>query len=169
MISRALLLLSAVVFAGCASEPTAIPGPRASLEGLPSGLDVRFTVEPGEVQQHESFNARLEVTNTTPDTIRVVTAHGCLVVPHVLLDGRPVPLQGSGWACTAAITTHTFAPGEVRTRDWEMRASLYAQEPGDVDGAPAPRGTYRIVAEFDTYSETPPYAKPRVEAALRVR
>lgn len=169
MNSRAVAILASLALAACASDPVAVPGPRATLEGFPAGLEARFTVEPGEVRQHEAFTAHLEVTNTTPDTIRVVTAHGCLVVPHVLLDGRPVPLQGSWWACTAAATGHVFAPGETRARTWEMRASLYAQEPGDVDGAPAPRGTYRIVAEFDTYSETPPYAKPAVEAPLRVR
>lgn len=167
---RRTLLLAALALAGCASDPVGVVTPRTNLEGLPAGLDVRFTVEPAEVRQHEAFTATLVVTNTTSAPIRVVTAHGCLAILHVRLDGRDVPLQGSWWACTAAITTHTFAPGETRTRRWEMRGSLYAQHPGDVDGAPAPRGTYRLTAEFDTYSEVPPFhEKPVVEAALRIR
>jgi hypothetical protein len=62
----------------------------------------------------------------------VVTAHGCLAIPHVLRNGVRVPFKGSWWGCTAAITTHIFAPGETKTRTWDMLAELYAEHPGDL-------------------------------------
>jgi hypothetical protein len=164
---RALPLLAAVLtLAAC---PLDVVGPRSDLAGLPPGLDVAFTVEPSEVRQREPFTARLTVTNTTSEAIRVVTSHGCLAIPHVMRDGRRIPFRGSWWGCTAAITTHTFAPGDTRTLTWEMRAELYAEHPGDVEGAPAPRGTYLVQAEFDTFSEHGPHRKPVVERTLRVR
>lgn len=166
MIRAFLLLLPGLALAACAFD---ITGPRFGPEGLPEGLDVTFTVEPGEVGQHAPFTVQLSVTNTTSDPIEVVTAHGCLAIPHVIRDGKRVPFKGSLWGCTAAVTTHTFAPGETRSLTWEMRAELYAQHQGDVDGAPAPTGTYRVQAEFDTPAVDGSSRKPTVERTLRVR
>jgi hypothetical protein len=166
MIRTFALVLASAALTACTFD---IVGPRAVLENLPGGLDVEFTVEPSEVSQHEPFTTQLRVTNTTSDTIRVVTAHGCLATPHVLRDGRRIPFHGSNWGCTAAITTHTFAPGASRVMTWNMRAELYAEHPGDTGGVPAPRGTYLVRAEFDTFSEDGPSRKPFVERTLRVR
>jgi hypothetical protein len=166
MIRALPLLIAGVALAACALDMT---GPQSNLDGLPEGLQVQFTVEPGEVRQHERFSAQLSVTNTTTKTIRVVTAHSCLVIPHVIRDGQRIPLKGSLWGCYAVITTHTFAPGEKRTHTWDMQAELYAQHPGDVEGAPAPKGTYLVQAEFDTYTENGPSRKPLIERALRVK
>lgn len=161
-----IVLILAATLSGCAHD---VAGPRSGLEGLPAGLDVELTVTPNVVDQHEPFVATLRVTNTTSQEIRIVTSHGCLVLPHVLLDDKRVPFKGSAWGCTAAITTHTFAPGETKTREWAMRAELYAQNQGDVEGAPAPKGVYRVLAEFDTPPADATGRKPAVEAALRVR
>jgi hypothetical protein len=69
------------LLAACALD---ITGPQTDLTGLPAGLDVQFTVEPGEVRQHAPFTARLTVTNTTSDTLRVTTrlVRGPGRVPH---------------------------------------------------------------------------------------
>jgi hypothetical protein len=166
MIRALPLLLAGVVLTACALD---ITDPQSNLEGLPRGLNVQLEVEPGEVRQHEPFSVLLSVTNTTTQTIRVVTAHSCLAIPHVIHDGQPIPIKGSGWGCYAAITTHTFAPGGTRTYTWDMRAELFAQHPGDIEGAPAPQGTYRVQAEFDTYSENGPQRKPWIERSLRVK
>jgi hypothetical protein len=164
---RSVPILAAVAaFAACALEITA---PETDLAGLPAGLDVQLTVEPAEVRPHDPFSVRLSVTNTTSDTIHVVTSHGCLAIPHVIRNGQRIPFRGSWWACTAAFASHTFAPGETRTRTWDMRAELYAEHQGDVEGAPAPRGTYLVQAEFGTYSETGPWTRPLIERTLRVK
>lgn len=159
-------LVAVLALAAC---PMEITGPQSSLEGLPKGLDVSLAVEPNEVRQHERFSVQLRVVNTTSETIRVVTSHGCLAVPNVLRDGERVPFRGSGLACTAAITTHTFAPGQIRSITWDMRAELYADQPGARDGAPAPQGVYRVKAEFDTYVEGGSGPKPAIDNSLRVR
>jgi hypothetical protein len=163
---RLLAALPFLALAACGADPT---GPDPLLNRLPNGLDVRLTVAPPEVSPHAPFTVTLEVTNPTSDTLRVVTAHGCLAVTEVLRGSERVPLQGSGWACYAAITTHTFAPGETRTRTWPMRAELYARDAGDPDGAPAPRGTYTVQARFDTLTGDGMPEPLRVEAPLRVR
>jgi hypothetical protein len=49
-----------------------------------------------------------------------------------------------------------------------MRAALYAETSGEVDGAPAPRGQYRVRTVFDLF-ELAPDRKPYVEAAIQVR
>lgn len=165
MIRRLLYLLPALALALAACD-LEIHSPRTDLNGLPTGLAVDFAVEPGEVGQHAPFTARLSVTNTTSDTVRVVTGHGCLAIAHLLRNGKRIPFQGSNWACTAAITTHTFAPGEAREVSWPMRAELYAEYEGDVDGAPAPKGSYIVQASFGT---GPSVQKPVVEAVLRVK
>jgi hypothetical protein len=162
-VASALALLT---LAACSVE---INAPVVSLEGLPEGLHAAITVQPGEVDRHEDFTARLTITNTTAQEISIVTNHGCLAIPAVYRGGELVPLRGSWWACTAAITRHSFAPGETRSMEWQMRAELYAQHPGDVDGLPAPRGTYSVRAEFDVAPIGPDRWKPSVEAALRVR
>lgn len=164
--TRSLLLFPALALAACAAD-LALPEP--SLEGLPPGLDVQFTVSPGVVDKHEPFDAELVVTNTTSDTLRVVTAMGCLATPHVMRDGRRIPFRGSAWLCTAAVTTHTFAPGEARSHTWDMRAELYAENAGEVAGAPAPSGTYSVVAEFGTHSEDGPSRRAGVSRTLQVR
>lgn len=166
MIRRHALLLAVTLIASAC--PYELTSPESDLEGLPEGLEVTLTVEPGEVAQHAPFTVRLTVTNTTLETLQVVTAHGCLAVPNVLRSGERVPFEGSWWGCTAAITTHVFPPGETHSRTWEMRAELYAEHPGDVDGAPAPRGTYWVQAEFDTYVPGTAH-KPAISKMLRVR
>ncbi len=165
--TRSLLrLFPALALAACSAD-LALPEP--SLEGLPPGLDVQFTVSPNVVDPHQPFSAALSVTNTTSDTIRVVTAMGCLAIPHVMRDGERIPFRGSWWACTAAIATHAFAPGETRSHTWDMRAELYAEHAGDVDGAPAPSGTYSVQAEFGTYTAGGPSHRPTIARSLRVR
>ena len=156
----------AVAVPGCAAHVVA---PEASLDGLPEGLRVELVVEPNVVAAHESFTARLTVTNTTMRTIRVITSHGCLVIPHVMRDGTRVPFHGSSWMCTAAITPHSFEPGQTIRRSWEMRAELYAEHPGDVEGAPALPGIYRVQAEFDTAPVGGQNRKPVIERTLLVR
>ncbi len=164
--TRYLFVLAVTGLVSCAREATA---PAGNLDGLPAGLDVQLALDPGEVSRRGSFSTLLSVTNTTADTIRVVTAHGCLAVPNVIRNGARIPFKGSGWGCTAAITTHTLAPGAVWSRTWEMHAELYAQEPGDPDGTPAPAGMYRVQAEFDTFAEGGATQKPTIERPLRVR
>lgn len=161
-----LSLLSFAALAACAAELTS-PQPR--LEGIPAGLDVQFTVAPAEVAPRDPFTVRLAVTNPTTSPVRIVTANGCLALPNVLRDGRRVPFRGSALGCTAAVTTHVFAPGQTRTLTWELRAELYAENPGDVDGAPAPRGTYRVQAEFDPFVQAPAGEKAFAETLLQVR
>lgn len=161
-----LLLVPAVVLVACAFD---IAGPQSSLEGLPAGLEVSLTVEPDTVSQHAPFAADLTVTNTMRDSTQVVTVGGCLAVPHVLRNGKRIPFEGSDWVCSGAVTSHTFAPGETRTRTWDMRAELYRQNPDDVDGAPAPKGTYRLQAEFDIYPRDGSGQTPVVERQLHVR
>jgi hypothetical protein len=163
MIQRAPILL-VLLLAACSRD---IAGPQPVLNEIPAGLDVQLAVEPGEVAQHAPFAVRLDIRNTTSDTLRISTAHGCLAVPAVIRDGRRIPFEGSWWACTAAGASHTFAPGETRSHTWQMRAELYAEHPGDAQGAPAPRGTYRIRAEFDVPRSGA--ERPGVERTLRVR
>lgn len=164
--TRYLLALALTALVSCARETTA---PADNLDGLPAGLDVQFVVNPGAVHQRGAFATLLNVTNTTADTIRVVTAHGCLAIPRVIRNGARIPFKGSAGGCTAAITTHVLAPGAVWSRTWEMHAELYAQEPGDADGTPAAAGMYRVQAEFDTFAEDGPTQKPTIERPLRVR
>ena len=169
MIRRLLLLAVFALFALSATAcPFEIAGPATNLDSLPQGLEVTFAVEPGEVAQREPFTVTLSVRNTTTEPITVTTAHGCLAVPHVIRDGERIPFKGSWWGCGAAITDHVFPAGETRTMTWSMRAELYAQHEGDVDGAPAPKGTYWVQAEFDSYVPGNP-EKPSVVAPLRVR
>lgn len=167
MIRKLLPLVAGLTLSAC---PMDLASPLSSSEsGIPDGLEASITVEPGEVRQHQPFVATLRVANTTDRTIRVVTAHGCLVIPNVVLDGRRVPFEGSAWGCFAAVTTHTFAPGETRVQTWDMRAELYPEHPGDVGGAPAPKGLYHVQAEFDVATEAGSGSKPAVETRLRVR
>ena len=161
------LLLAALALAACAAD-LALPEP--SLDGLPPGLDVQFTVSPDVVDPHEPFSAALSVTNTTSDTIRVVTAMGCLATPHVMRDGERIPFRGSWWGCTAAVATHTFAPGETWSHTWDMRAELYAENAGEAEGAPAPSGTYSVRAEFGTLQTIESgTARPAIARSLQVR
>lgn len=165
-IPRTTLLLAVALCTGCTSD---VVGPEHGLDGLPPELRVELTVEPAVVAPRGAFTVRLTVANTSAHEVEVVTAHGCLAVPHVMRNETRVPFEGSWWGCTAAITTHVFAPGGTVTREWEMRAELYAENPGDRDGAPAPPGVYRVRAEFDTYSPGIPGGKPAIERALVVR
>jgi len=160
-----LLVVLPLLIAGCSFD---IAGPQPVTDALVEGLTVALDVSPSEMRPFEPFMVRLDVANRTADTIRVVTAHGCLVVPHVVRNGVRIPMEGSWWGCTAAITTHAFAPGETWSQTWQMRASLYAEASGEADGAPAPRGQYRVRTEFDLLGLTPDQ-KPYVEREIRVR
>lgn len=168
MLRRFLVFLPGLALAACSFEAT---GPVSDLDILPPGLDIRFAVEPGEVLQHAPFNVKLTLSNTTSDTIKIVTSHGCLSTPHFYRNGKRVPMSGSDMGCTAAITTHTFPPGETRSFAWPMRAEFYAEQAGDVEGAPAPTGTYLVRAEFDIGHDTAPGVgrAPAAEVVLRVK
>jgi len=162
-----LCVASLVALAACSSEPAGLLPLHTVLDGLPAGLDVRFRVTPETVSQHQSFDVRLEITNTTDDTVRVVTANGCLAIPNVLRGNVRIPVQGSLWGCYAAVTTHTFAPGQTRTIRWQMSATLYDEQLGVADGAPLPKGRYIVQAEFDIYVPGS-NRKPVVELQLTV-
>ncbi len=155
-------LLLSIALSGCAIESL---NPQITNEGLPDGFDVSLTVEPEEVIRHAPFVVRITATNTTTDTIDIVTANSCLVRIGVFRGGMRVPMQGSDGGCRTAITTHSFAPGVTWEMDWPMRAELYAQHAGETNGAPVPIGSYRIRAEFDLLSNL----RPAVEATLQVR
>jgi hypothetical protein len=161
---RSLLVLPLLV-AGCSFD---IAGPHPVADALIEGLTVELEISPSEVRPFEPFTVRLDVANRTADTIRVVTAHGCLATPHVLRDGVRIPMEGSWWGCTAAITTHVFAPGQTWSQTWRMRAAVYAEASGEVDGAPARRGHYRVRTVFDLL-ELAPDRQPFVEGEIRVR
>jgi len=163
-ISRMAALL---VLVACSAEAA---GPRplhTVVDGLPAGLNVQFSVTPATVKQNQSFDALLEITNESGAAVTITTGHGCLAVPNVMRGNASVPVQGSRWGCTAAITNHTFAPGETREIRWPMKATLYADEPGAEDGAPLPPGTYSVQAEFDVYVPGS-NRKPVVEAPFIV-
>lgn len=164
---RPRILVTALAAAALTACGAYVTAPGTNLSGLPEGLHVGLTVAPDTVAQGGAFDATLTVTNRTAGTIRVTTAHGCLATPHVMREGRRVPFEGSGYGCTAAITTHTFAPGESRSQRWEMRAELYAEHPGDVDGQQAPSGDYLVRMEFDLRG--PDGTKPFIERSLLVR
>ena len=159
------LLAVALVATAC---PFEVAGPRTDLEGLPDGLEVTLEVEPQVVAPHAPFTATLSVRNRTAEPISVTTASTCLAVLHVLRDGRRIPFQGSEWGCGDAISTHVIPPGETRTLTWNVRAELYAEEPDDPEGAPAPRGIYWVQAQFDVHVPGVP-DKPSVVTMLRVR
>lgn len=165
MIRGALMLLSCLVVAACNIEIYG-PGARIGPDGLPTGLAVQFEVDPGEVEQSAEFTARLRVTNVTADTVRVVTGDSCLATLNVLRHGKRVPFRWSDRACLMMVTTHTFAPGATTIINWPLRAELYAEQDGDAEGAPAPKGRYIVRAEFHTAT---PGERPVVEAVLRVR
>jgi hypothetical protein len=162
-IRSAVIWPALAALTACGSILTA---PDSDLTGLPDGLKAELSVAPGEVPQGGSFDVVMRVRNTTSETIRVTTNHGCLVTPQVSQDGRRIPFVGSNSGCRAAVTGHDFAPGEERTYRWEMRAELYAQYTGEVDGRPAPKGWYGVVAEFDT--RRPDGTRPFIARVLKV-
>jgi hypothetical protein len=161
-----LMFLPSLILAACSLE-IATPGPTTG--GLPEGLEAKLVVEPAEVAQHAPFTVRITVTNTSADTIRIVTGHGCLALPNLTQRGSRIPFKGTDLGCTAAITTHSFAPGEVVTLNWAMRAELYAEHHGDRDDAPAPRGAYIVVAEFGGMPGDGVGDRPKLSAPLWVR
>jgi hypothetical protein len=157
------LLLTALLLAGCSLEITSF-----STDTLSGGLEVELTLHSAEVDRDTPFTVRFTATNTTTVPLQIVTGHGCLVTPGVYRNGVRVPFVGSAWGCTAAITTHVFEPGETKVFEWEMRARLYAQHEGDIEGAPAPSGRYTVRVEFDTMP-VGSQRRPGVEEPLRVR
>jgi hypothetical protein len=161
--TRAVFILLALCTAGCDVE---LLDPSAGAD-LPEGLAVSFTVAPAEVAQHAPFTAELRITNTTAEPLSVVTSSGCLAVPHVMRNGTRVPFRGSWWGCFGAVTTHSFEPGQTHVVRWDMTADLYPEHPGDVDGAPAPRGTYRVTAEFSLFIDDQ-VRRAQVQRTLRV-
>lgn len=163
-----LCVASLVALAACSSEPAGPLPLHTVLDGLPTGLDVQFRVTPETVRQQQSFDTRLEITNTTGETVNVITANSCLAVPNVLRGNIRVPVQGSLWGCFAVVTTHTFAPGETRTITWPMSATQYAEQSGQADGAPLLKGRYIVQAEFGTYGPGS-NRKPVVEAQFTVQ
>lgn len=159
-----VLCLGVLLLTGCIE----VLSPYDSTDGLPDGLAISLVLDDNDVAQHAPFMARFTATNTTTSTIQIVTSHGCLVLPGVYRNGVRVPFKGTASGCTAAITTHVFAPGDTKTYEWLMRAELYAEHTGDTEGVPAPRGSYVVRAELEL--QPPGGAKrPGAEAALVVQ
>lgn len=166
MARTTFLLLTGLLLTGCSLE-LMDPGPNN--DGLPEGLELSLVVTPDDVRQHAPFTVRFGATNTTAEPMQIVTNHGCLVIPGVYRNGERLPFAGSWWGCTAAITTHTILPGETRSFEWNMRAELYAEHEGDVEGAPPPAGIYAVRAEFDMTPVAGSSRKPGAEETLRIR
>ncbi len=161
--SPVLLALPLLVLAACATDPS---GPQA-LDGPLNGLEAHLRVESGEVSRGEAFTVRLDVTNTTQDTIVVVTPHSCLYLLGVTRDRQPVEFDGSTLWCFTVFRSHVFLPGETRSYSHELTARMYLTHSGSVGMVAAPAGTYLMEARF----EVPPEAGRRLVARtlLRVR
>jgi len=160
-----LLLLGTLALSACNGV---ISGPDPVHVTIPAGLRLELTLSTDRVEQHGEFMTTVTATNVSDHTLSVVTPSGCLYTLDVYRGDVRVPFDGTAWGCHTAITTHVFAPGESRTHEWMLRARLYAEHPGDVEGAPAPKGTYSVRARFDTAWQTGGPA-PVVARTLTVR
>lgn len=164
MYRKLLLLLASAVAAACSSVAT---DPTAMLDGLPKGLAVEFTMDPVEVGPHDPFTVSLSLTNTTAKTITIVTPNHALVMPKVTSDRERILFHGADLGFFPVVTAHTFAPGEVVTRNWELRAELMSTDSaGSVIWLPAPPGTYLVQVEFQLGEEG---RRPTVGAELQVK
>ena len=152
----------AVSLTAC-SSPTEVPGSPNLIGDELGGLTASLAIDRAAVGPHEEFTLTFHVANTTADTIRLATPHTCLALPHVRRDGKRIPFDGTALGCGAALTTHAFAPGFQRTTVFRLRAELYAEHPGDVDGVAAPVGSYLVQMVFETAD------RPALTRALVVR
>ena len=115
--------------------------------GDPSLLHIELT--PGKMHYAvgETVRAVATVSNPTSGPIEVVFPSGCQWWFRVLDGAGRVWYDGPrGLACTAALTTHTFLPGEIlfRNSSWDQR---------DDDGNQATLGPY--VLRFQRYAADP--------------
>lgn len=164
-----LPLLAAAVVGGC-DYSAAGPGdpPPGETTVVAGGFDIVLSVRPHEVRPQEGFTVDLRVTNRRPREVTITTSHGCLALPSIHRGGDRIPFEGTALGCTAAVTDHTFGPGETAILSWEVEATLYAERAGDPDGVPAPAGDYVVRAEFDPGASDDRSPLPTVEAGLRV-
>lgn len=164
MYRKLTFLLASVMVAACSSSVT---DPTDTLAGLPKGLAVEFTMDPVEVGPHEPFTVSLKLTNTTARTITIDTPNQHLVHPKVTQGGERVLFRGSDLGVLPAHATHTFPPGEVVTRSWEVRAELMSTDSaGNVIWLPAQLGTYLVEVEFQLGGEG---RRPAVGDTLKVK
>jgi hypothetical protein len=102
------------------------------------------------IRPHQEFTLIYTLANTTDAAVSLDTPSGCLALPHVTRNGSRIPFEGTAWGCAAALTTHVFPPGYEQTTVYQLRAALYAEHPGDVDGAAPPVGSYVVQMVFET-------------------
>lgn len=146
MLRQFPLLLASLIIAACSSATT---DPTILLDDLPYGLAVEFTMDPVEVGPHDPFSVSLSLTNTTNDTITIVTPNHALAMPRVVRDGERILFRGSDLGFFPVVTTRTFAPGEQVTRTWELRAELMSMDDDDeIVWLPAEPGAYLVQVEF---------------------
>jgi hypothetical protein len=161
MFRRLAIVLGSLSLASCALD---LAGPEQQLPGL----KVELSVEPNEVAPGDPFTAHVHLTNTTSDTIKLVTSESCLANLEILQGDERMPFRGEWLGCLTVITTHTFAPGETKTRSWELRAELHAKS--TEEPTPAPKGSYVVRAKIGMDPDDMSSGRrPVVEAELRVK
>jgi hypothetical protein len=124
--------------------------------GLEDRLEITFEVSPPQVAPGSPFIAMLRMTNTSKKPVQLPSGYGCIAFMHV--EGAPWgdPVDGTGYACTAASRTFRLAVGETLSQDWELAAQGSSGEllaPGEyelvldwnVRGLPGRAATFNVV------------------------
>jgi hypothetical protein len=104
------------------------------------GIHAALEVAPSEVERTFPFRAQLTLTNTTATPSTWTSGSSCLAFLNVYRGDARIPLRGTDYGCLAVITTHTLAPGQSKTANWDLVAQT-------TDGSALTPGEYVLEAD----------------------
>lgn len=122
--------VAATLLAACSDAPSGTTTDVRRLLPLSSGLELGIAVSPARIQVGDSARVTVTLTNRTDAPVTLHFGSGCQLHYEVTtLAGDPVPPQGGGYMCTAALTTLSLEPGETETQHFRWTHTRYDYPP----------------------------------------
>ncbi len=152
----ALPALVAFALAGACVDSGAVVHVDAQAQ---DGLVLAVTASASSITPGDTVRLVAHLANHNDHPVRLDFSSGCQVLPYVESGGGKIVYPyGGGWLCTAALTSLTLAPGEVKEQvlEWAGQSRDYDRQTFRSVYSPLPAGEYRAYVVLNGTGERGP-------------
>lgn len=137
------LALALLALCACSSDPASSSLADRTARLLPGSLTLKAAITPARLALGDTARIEVSLRNDADTAVTLHFPTGCQL--HYVVeraDGRAVPEEGGGYACTQALTTLHLEPGATARHEFPWTHTQYVSEP--YARAYQPAGAYRV-------------------------